>query len=83
MEQINTLTQFFTLWIEQPNPPIIELLDIDQKPVGALYLNKFRDKSQIVVSETNNRERYYLYCDGIGIYFSFYKKLFLSQELED
>lgn len=83
MEQINTLTQLFTLWMEQPNPPIIELLDIDQRPVGALYLNKFREKSQIVVSETNNRERYYLYCDGIGIYFSFYKKLFLSQELED
>lgn len=83
METEKSLTQLFTLWIEQPNPPIIELLDINQEPVGALYLGKFRDKSQIVISNTNNQERYYLYCDGIGIYFSFYKKLHLSQELED
>jgi len=83
MEEGKSLAQLFTLWIEQPNPPIIELLDINQRPVGALYLGKFREKSQIVISETNNQERYYLYCDGIGIYFSFYKKLYLSQEMED
>ena len=83
MEAEKSLTQLFTLWLEQPNPPIIELLDINQRPVGALYLGKFREKSQIVISETNNQERYYLYCDGVGIYFSFYKKLYLSQEMED
>lgn len=83
MEEGKSLSQLFTLWIEQPNPPIIELLDINQRPVGALYLGKFREKSQIVISETNNQERYYLYCDGIGIYFSFYKKLYLSQEMKD
>lgn len=83
MEVEKSLTQLFTLWIEQPNPPIIELLDINQRPVGALYLGRFREKSQIVISETNNQERYYLYCDGIGIYFSFYKKLYLSQEMKD
>ena len=67
------LTQLFTLWLEQDNPPIIELLDIDQKPVGALYLDRFRDKGQIVISQTNNRERYFLFCDGID--FSYYKKM--------
>lgn len=75
METENSMVQLFTLWAEQVEPPIIELLDINQKPVGALYLNKFRDKGQIVISETNNQERYYFYCDGIGIYFSFFKKL--------
>lgn len=75
MEQNKALTELFTLWLEQLNPPVIELLDINQKPVGALYLNRFRDKGQLAVSCTNNQERYYLYCDGIGIYFSFYKKL--------
>ena len=75
MDKNVSLTQLFTLWMEQPERPIIELLDIDQKPVGALYLDKFRDKGRMIVSETNNRERYYFYCDGIGIYFSFYKKL--------
>lgn len=69
------LTTLFTAWLEQPDAPIIELLDINQKPVGALYLGKFRDKGQIVISETNNTERYYFYCDGVGIYFSYYKKL--------
>jgi hypothetical protein len=71
----NSLAQLFTLWSEQEESPIIELLDINQKPIGALYLNKFRDKGQIVISETNNQERYYFYCDGVGIYFSFFKKL--------
>lgn len=75
MDKNVSLTQLFTLWMEQPERPIIELLDIDQKPVGALYLDKFRDKGRMIISGTNNRERYYFYCDGIGIYFSFYKKL--------
>jgi hypothetical protein len=75
METEKSLTQLFTLWAEQISPPIVELLDITQKPVGALYLNKFRNRGPIVISETNNKERYYFYCDGIGIYFSFFKKL--------
>jgi len=83
METELSLTNLFTLWAEQVNPPIIELLDINNRPVGALYLNKFREKGKIVVSETNNQERYYLYCDGVGIYFSFFKKLYLSSEMEE
>ena len=75
METEKSLTQLFTLWSEQESPPIVELLDINQRPVGALYLNKFTSRGPIVVSETNNKERYYFYCDGIGIYFSFFKKL--------
>lgn len=75
METEKSLTQLFLLWSEQEQPPIVELLDINQRPIGALYLNKFRDKSQIIISETNNQERYYFYCDGVGIYFSFFKKL--------
>ena len=83
METELSLTNLFTLWAEQVNPPIIELLDINNRPVGALYLNKFREKGKIVVSETNNQERYFLYCDGVGVYFSFFKKLYLSSEMED
>ena len=75
METEKSLTQLFTLWAEQLAPPIVELLDINQKPVGALYLHNFSNHGPIVVSETNNTERYYFYCDGIGIYFSFFKKL--------
>ena len=75
MEQNKALLDLFTVWAEQEKPPIIELLNIDQKPIGALYLNKFLNKGAFTISETNNRERYYFYCDGIGLYFSFFKKL--------
>ena len=68
------LTIFFSALAGQDNPPVLELFNIDHKPVGALYLDKLRYKN-FVVSETNNSEKYYLYMDGVGIYFSFYQKL--------
>ena len=70
----HTLATLFHALADQDNPPILELLNIDNKPVGALYLKQLRYKN-FVVSETNNSEKYYLYVDGIGIYFSFYKKI--------
>lgn len=70
----NNLTTLFQVWSEQEKPPIIELQNIDHKPVGAIYLDKLSYK-KILISETNNSERYYLYIDGIGIYFSFFKKI--------
>ena len=70
----HSLTTLFQTYAELDNPPILELQNIDGKPVGALYLAKMRYK-RFVVSETNNSEKYYLYMDGIGIYFSFFKKI--------
>ena len=70
----NNITTLFQIWSEQEKPPIIELQNIDHKPVGAVYLDRLSYK-KIIISETNNSERYYLYIDGIGIYFSFYKKI--------
>ncbi len=72
----HSLTTLFHSLADQEHPPIIELLNIDNKPVGALYLKQLRYKN-FVVSETNNSEKYYLYADGVGIYFSFYKKITL------
>ena len=72
----HSLTTLFHAYADQEKPPIIELLSIDNKPVGALYLDKLRYKN-FVVSETNNSEKYYLYIDGIGIYFSFFRKIAL------
>ena len=71
----SNLTTLFTLYAEQEKSPIIELQDINHKPVGALYLDKFKDKSKMIISETNNTERYYFYCEGVAIFFSYYKKL--------
>ena len=73
---MNGLTTLFKSLAEMEEPPLIELLSIDNKPVGALYLKQLRYKN-FIVSETNNSERYYLYIDGVGIYFSFYRKITL------
>jgi hypothetical protein len=70
----NSLTDLFKTYAELDKPPIIELLDINKKPVGAIYLDKFRYKN-FIISDTNSSEKYYLYVDGLGIYFSYYQKL--------
>jgi hypothetical protein len=68
------LTTLFHALADSEIPPIIQLLNKERKPVGALYLNKVKYKN-FIVSDTNNSEKYYLYVDGVGIYFSFYQKL--------
>jgi hypothetical protein len=67
------LTTLFATYADLDNPPTITLLNIDNKPVGALFLSNLKYKN-FVISETNNSEKYFLYIDGIGIYFSFYSK---------
>jgi hypothetical protein len=70
----HSLATLFQTYTELDKPPIIELLNIDNKLVGALYMSNLKYKN-FVVSETNNSEKYYLYMDGIGVYFSFYRKV--------
>ncbi len=70
----NNLTSLFQAYALEAKPPIIELQNIDHTPVAALYLEKMNYTS-ITVSETNNLEKYFLYIDGIGIYFSYFKKI--------
>jgi hypothetical protein len=69
-----SLVSLFKSYAELPTPPILELKNIDGKTVGALYLAEMKYK-QFHISETNNSEKYYLYIDGVGIYFSFYRKI--------
>jgi hypothetical protein len=70
----HSLTTLFQTYADAEKPLVIELLNIDKKPVGAIYFDKFKYKN-FIVSETNNSEKYYLYVDGLGIYFSFYQKI--------
>lgn len=70
----HALTTLFHTYAESDNPPVLELLDINNRPVGALYLSKLRYRN-FAVSDTNNSEKYYLYIDGIGVYFSFFRKI--------
>ena len=72
----HSLATLFKTYAELDNPPILELLNIDKKPVGALYMSKLKYKN-FVISETNNSEKYYLYIEGLGIYFSFFEKISL------
>ena len=72
----HTLATLFQSYAELDKPPILELLDINNKPVGALYLSQLRYKN-FVINETNNSEKYFLVVDGVGIYFSFYRKISL------
>lgn len=72
----HSLASLFHTYTELTNPPILELLDINNKPVGALYMAQLKYK-QFMITETNNSEKYYLYIDGIGIYFSFFQKISL------
>lgn len=76
MEHEHSLTTLFHTYAELDPPPTLELLSIDRKPVGALYLSELKHKN-FVVSETNNSEKYYLYINGVGIYFSFFRKIAL------
>ena len=68
------LTILFSAMQDQEKPPVIELLNIDHKPVGAIYLDKLKYRN-FVISDTNNSEKYYFYVDGLGIYFSYYQKI--------
>ena len=70
----HSLTTLFHTYADLEEPPILELLNINNKPVGALYLSKLKYRN-FIVSETNNSEKYYLYIDGVGIYFSFFRKI--------
>ena len=72
-----SLTNLFLTYAGQDEPLVIELLNIEKKPVGALYFDKLKYKN-LVVSKTNNSEKYYLYVDGVGVYFSYYQKISIN-----
>lgn len=74
MQANNKLTVLFNDYAKQERPPVIVLQNIHQDPVAAIYLSTLSCK-KLVVSETNNTEKYYLYIDGIGIYFSSFEIL--------
>ena len=74
MQANNQLTVLFNNYAKRERPPVIMLKNIGREPVAAIYLSTIQCKN-LVVSETNNTEKYYLYIDGIGIYFSSFEIL--------
>ena len=73
MVEEHSLVSLLNTYMDQEDPPIIELLNIKHEPVGALYLKGLRYKN-LTIAETPTSEKYYLYVDGVGIYFSFFTK---------
>ena len=44
MEQEHSLVKLFKTYSDLEKPPIIELLNIDGKPIGALYLSDMKSQ---------------------------------------
>ena len=70
----HSLTTLFHTYADMEKPPVVELLNRERKLVGAIYFNNLRYKN-FAVTETSTSEKYYLYVDGLGIYFSYYQKI--------
>lgn len=51
---------------------VVQLENYAHIPVAALYLDKV-DYENIVVSETKTKEKYYVYINGIAIFFSYFR----------
>lgn len=74
MQSNTSLTVLFNDYAKSEKPPVIELQNINHEPIAAIYLSRLK-YNKLAVSETNNTEKYYLYIDGIGIYFSYFNIL--------
>lgn len=64
--------------LHEVNPPVVLLLNNRNETVGAIYPNTVASANfdKKILSLTNNTERFYLYVDGIGIYFSSFQKVY-------
>lgn len=69
----STAMMLFNKWQEQDRTTVIQLLNKDRIPVAALYL-EYLDLSNIAICQTQTSEKYYLYMDGVAIFFSYYRK---------
>lgn len=70
----SNLTNLFHGYQIAKKPPIIILENIKRETVGVLYFDKLKFDN-ILISETNNSEKYFLIINGIGIYFSYFQKV--------
>ena len=74
-QAMSSLTTLFQGYAQQDTPPIIQLLNRDHEPVAALYLDKLKlNMEDVVVCLSNTNEKYYLYMNGIAVFFTYYKK---------
>ena len=70
----NLETVLFRALSDVDNPTTIELMNYNHEPVCALYLSDM-NQDNITISETNNKDRYLMYYYGVGVYFTYWRKL--------
>ena len=76
MIQMNSLDLLLRKWSLEEIPPVIQLLNHDRSPVAALYLNKL-NLDKVAILEVDSKiltERYYVFMDGIAIFFTYMRK---------
>lgn len=72
MNEIKTVIES---WRDSDPAAQVILMNHNQEPVAALYLNRLKDMiDEIAICESQTNEKYYLYLNGIAIFFTFYKK---------
>lgn len=70
-------------WALEETPPVIQLLNSSRIPVAALYLDKL-DLDKIAILEFKSpiiSERYYVYMDGIAVFFTYMRKTTREENL--
>ena len=76
MIQMSNLDLLLRKWSLEETPPVIQLLNHDRSPVAALYLNKL-NLDKVAILEVDSKiltERYYVFMDGIAIFFTYMRK---------
>ena len=71
---MDKITSLFVKWGLTEQNTVVQLINYKGEPVAALYLNKL-NFDQVAITEVNLMDKYYLYIDGVGIFFSTYKKI--------
>lgn len=73
---MDNLLSMFRVWAQLDKPPIVQLLNKDRVIVAALYLNELNaNELTICQPGLGINEKYFLYLNGFGIYFTYFEKI--------
>jgi len=70
---MSELTDLFKHWLEENE--IIMLMDKNDQPVGALFPSRVDTNKLIVMKSVGMSYDFFIEVQGLGIYFSKYKKV--------
>lgn len=70
---MNNWNELLTCWLDT-GCQVATLYNHSNIPVGAIYLNQVDTSKLVITKLTDVDEQYYLYFNGIAIFFSFIRK---------